>query len=125
MVRTLEGAPPLFTEDGLIGGGCEACGRKHFPKEEWCPWCGHQRIAEAALSTRGTLWSWTAVTSPPPGYDGEVPFGFGVVELADDGLRVITRLTEADPAKLRLGQGLAFRVVPLGEGHDTWAFAPR
>ena len=38
--------------------------------------------------------------APPPGYLGEVPFGFGVVEL-DEGLRVLGRLTESDPAPWR------------------------
>ena len=54
----------------------------------------------SSCPTEGTLWGWTAVTAPPPGYDGELPFGFGVVELTD-GLRVITRLTESDPRASR------------------------
>ena len=37
------------------------------------------------------------MTAPPPGYQGEVPYGIGVVELPE-GVRVITRLTESDPA---------------------------
>ena len=55
------------------------------------------------LSRQGTLWAWTAVTAPPPGYQGEVPFGIGVVELPE-GVRVITRLTESDPGALAEGQ---------------------
>ena len=39
----------------------------------------------------------------PPGYTGEVPFGFGVVELPE-GLRVITRLTESRPGKAPFGR---------------------
>jgi uncharacterized OB-fold protein len=74
------------------------------------------------------LWGWTAVTASPPGYDGEVPFGFGVVEL-DEGPRVITRLTEADPGALTFGQRvhLVTDVVARDDdGNDviTWAFAP-
>ncbi len=74
------------------------------------------------------MWSWTAVTASPPGYEGEIPFGIGIVELPE-GVRVITRLTESDPAALRSGQSMEFRVVPLhadSEGNDvvTYAFAP-
>ena len=58
------------------------------------------------------LWAWTAVTAPPPGYQGEVPFGVGVVELPE-GLRVITRLTEGDPGALASGQPMELRIVPL------------
>jgi uncharacterized protein len=80
------------------------------------------------LSRRGTLWAWTAVTAPPPGYKGEVPFGVGVVELPE-GVRVITRLTESDPTALLEGQAMELRIVPLHrdeEGRDvvTYAFAP-
>jgi uncharacterized OB-fold protein len=70
------------------------------------------------------LWSWTAVVAPPPGYEGDVPYGFGVVELPADGLRVVTRLTEPDPDRLRAGQPMAFTVVRLDGDRTTWAFGP-
>ena len=114
----------LFTDDGLIGGACDACGRRHFPAAHWCPWCGADGIGTVGLSTDGTLWSWTAVVAAPPGYDGEVPFGFGVVELPADGLRVVTRLTEADPERLHEGQPMTFTVVDVANDLRTWAFAP-
>lgn len=113
-----------FSADGLIGGRCGNCHRRHFPVADWCPWCGAEDPAEVQLSTRGVLWSWTSVESPPPGYVGPVPFGFGVVELADDGLRVVTRLTEADPSRLWLGQRMRFTVVALTPELSTWAFSP-
>ena len=91
-----------------------------------CSYCGGDELADVALSDTGTLWGWTAVTAAPPGYRGEVPFGFGVVELPE-GLRVITRLTEADPSRLRFGQEVRLAIVPLhtdDEGRTvvTWAF---
>jgi len=80
------------------------------------------------LSPTGNLWAWTAVTAPPPGYTGEVPFGVGVVELPE-GIRVIARLTESDPGRLTMGQLMELRVVPLhvdADGNDvvTFAFGP-
>jgi len=118
----------LFTDDHLIGGRCRACGRHHFPRGTHCPWCRSADVAEVALSDTGTLWAWTAVTAPPPGYQGEVPFGFGVVELPE-GIRVITRLTEADPGALSSGQSMRFTVDDLHETDDgttvvTYAFEP-
>jgi uncharacterized OB-fold protein len=53
-----------------------------------------------------------------------VPYGFGVVELAADGLEVITRLTESDPGRLTEGAAVRFTVVPLTAGTTTWAYAP-
>ena len=83
-------------------------------------------MEDVALSATGTLWGWTAVTAAPPGYRGEVPYGFGVVELPE-GLRVITRLTEPDPDALQFGQEVRLAIVPLHDDDDghtvvTWAF---
>lgn len=114
----------MFGDDGLVGGDCGACGRRHFPVAEWCPWCGAPSPAEVVLSTEGTLWSWTTVLTQPPGSIGDTPFGFGVVELPADGLRVVTRLTEADPSVLREGQAMQFTVVALDGDRTTWAFEP-
>jgi uncharacterized OB-fold protein len=114
----------LFTDAGLIGGECAACGRRHFPRAETCPWCASGETTQVTLATEGSLWAWTAVTAPPPGYEGDVPYGFGVVELAADGLQVVTRVTESDPARLTEGMPLRFTVVPLTAGTTTWAYEP-
>jgi len=114
--------PGLFTAAGLIGGVCGACGRRHFPCAVPCPWCGSDDVTTITLSARGTLWGWTAVTAAPPGYEGPVPYGFGVVELADDGLRVVTRLGAVDG--LREGMEMRFAVVALTADVDTWAYEP-
>ena len=118
----------LFSDDHLIGGRCCACGRHHFPAAEICPYCGASEVTRVALSNTGTLWGWTAVTAPPPGYQGDVPFGFGVVELPE-GIRVITRVEEADPARLSFGMPVRFATVPLHTDDEdttvvTYTFAP-
>ena len=118
----------LFTDSHLIGGRCAACGRYHFPAAVICPFCGAGEIARVELSETGILWGWTAVTAAPPGYGGDAPFGFGVVELPE-GLRVITRVEEADPARLSFGMPVRFALAPLHTDEEgtqvvTFAFAP-
>lgn len=120
----------LFTMDPprLVGGRCEDCGRHQFPRLTTCPYCSGDRIVEALLSERGTLWGWTAVTAAPPGYRGDVPFGFGVVELPE-GLRVITRLSLPDD-EFTFGMPMQLQLATLhtnDEGEDvvTYEFAPR
>ncbi len=112
----------------LIGGYSPSSRKYHFPLLSTCPYTGAADIETVELSTHGTLWGWTAVTAPPPGYRGAIPYGFGVVELPAERLRVITRLTESDPTALRFGQPM--RLVPdvLHQDDDgvdviTWAFA--
>jgi len=110
----------------LVGGYSPTSGRYHFPLLDTCPYSGATDIETVTLSTDATLWLWTAVTAAPPGYVGPVPFGFGVVELDHEQLRVITRLTESDPAQLTFGQPMRLVADTLpGEDGDpvvTWAF---
>ncbi len=113
----------IIEGERLIGGRCQSCQRPHFPRAGTCPYCGHDAIDRIELSDRGTLWAWTAVTAPPPGYTGDVPYGFGVVELPE-GLRVITRLTEADVDALEFGQPMRLTLVPLRDDVVTYAFEP-
>jgi uncharacterized OB-fold protein len=114
----------LFTDEGLLGGRCTRCGQRHFPRATTCPWCGSDTIDDVTLSTEGTLWSWTAVSAAPPGYEGDVPYGFGVVELPADNLQVVTRITEADTEALAQGMAMRFVVVPLTATTTTYAFEP-
>jgi uncharacterized OB-fold protein len=121
----------LFTDDAepvLLGSRCSACRAYHFPRHDTCPYCSVENPEPVELSRHGTLWAWTAVTAPPPGYVGDTPFGLGVVELPE-GIRVISRLTEGDPGTLRAGQPMELHVVPLSVGADgnevvTFAFGP-
>ena len=52
-----------------------------------------------------------------------MPFGFGVVELVHEKLRIITRLRESDPARLTFGQPMTLVADELPSGAVTWAFA--
>jgi len=112
----------------LVGGTCASCGRVHFPAAEVCPYCSNESCGEVELGPRGFLWLYTSVLRAPPGYRGAVPFGFGIVDL-EEGLRVVTRLTESDVTKLSPGQPMRLVVDLLhtdddGEEVSTFAFAP-
>jgi uncharacterized OB-fold protein len=107
----------------LVGGYSPTSGRFHFPLLDTCPYSGATDVERVALSREATLWAWTAVTAPPPGYDGPVPFGFGVVELVAERLRIVTRLQQSDPSSLTFGQAMALVADELPGGVVTWAFA--
>jgi len=123
----------LFSVDGatgpaLLGGRCTACEQLHFPAQNTCPYCSAGSCMPVRLSDRGRLYLHTAVSNRPPGYRGAVPFGFGVVELAD-GLRVISRLTAADLSGLRAGLPVRLVVDPIHVDDDgrevlSYAFTP-
>jgi uncharacterized OB-fold protein len=124
--------PGLFTQDEngqchLIAGQCDACARYHFPRLQSCPYCSSEDCRERLVGETGTLHLFTTVLNRPPGYRGEVPFGFGVVELSE-GLRVIGRLTESDPSRLHFGQSVRLVLTTLhedAEGHAVTSYAFR
>ena len=107
----------------LIGGYSATSGYFHFPLLDTCPYSGATDVERVLLTSAATLWAWTAVTAAPPGYTGPVPYGFGVVELVHERLRVVTRLRESDPARLEFGQAMTLVAEELPDGVVTWAFA--
>ena len=122
----------LFTDGPggprLLAARCTACGKPHFPRGPVCPYCGEASCVDAAVGPNARLCLYTAVLTRPPGYRGDVPYGFGVVEL-DGGLRVIARLTEARLERLRPGLPLRLVVEPLFTDDDgrsvlSYAFRP-
>jgi uncharacterized OB-fold protein len=126
-------ADGLFTiDDGrprLIGSRCAECGNVTFPRQASCPRCTSIEVAERLLGRRGTLWSWTIQCFPPksPPYAGDpdafVPYGVGYVELPGE-VRVETRLTEADPGRLRIGMPMELTLIQAPGGGTTYAFQP-
>ena len=107
----------------LHGGRSKSSGLYHFPLSDVCPYTGADDVQAVDLPTSGQLWLWTSVTSAPPGYEGPVPYGFGIVELDGIALRVVGRLTESDPSNLEAGQRMRV-VADEFDGITTWAFAP-
>jgi uncharacterized OB-fold protein len=108
----------------LIGGYSPTSGLYHFPLAAVCPYTGADDVEEVRLSAVGRLWAWTAVTAAPPGYEGPIPYGFGIVELEEEGLRIVTRLTESDPSKLSAGLPMRLVADHLPGELVAWAFSP-
>jgi uncharacterized OB-fold protein len=95
-----------------------------FPRQAACSRCTSTDVTERRLARRGTLWSWTIQRFRPksPPYTGPEefhPYGVGYVELPGE-VRVEARLTESDPAKLRIGMEMELTLIP----EATFAFRP-
>jgi uncharacterized protein len=132
-------APDVFTwpsdEPRLLGGRCTACEAVTFPQQGSCARCGSLDVVTHPLARRGTLWTFTTQGFLPkePYAGGETaetfqPFGVGIVQLGDE-VRVEGRLTEADPAKLRIGMEVQLVIIPFrceidGTEVMTFAFEP-
>lgn len=128
----------LFAEtpDGprLLGSKCATCGAPYFPKAQVChnPNCAQTKMEDAAFGPRGTLWSLAIQNYPPPApakYDEPyTPYAMGVVDL-DDGLRVMGRISTADPQSVQPDVTVELVLEPLCHKEDgtpviTWKFKP-
>ncbi|HEY1972242.1 MAG TPA: OB-fold domain-containing protein [Pseudonocardia sp.] len=118
-VATAPVAEGLFTTDPpqLLGACCRACGRLSFPAtSRWCPYCRADAPEVRPLPTTGTVYSYTIVRVPVPGYTGPTPYGLGLVELA--GIRVASTLV-ADPLEsLSVGATVRFCLLDVGTPED-------
>src|SRR3954454_3804110 len=114
----------------LVGSRCRRCGVIAFPQQASCAACTSADVEERPLAREGSLWTWTVQCFAPksPPYAGSAddfePYGVGYVELPGQ-VRVEARLTERDPARLRIGMRMELVLIegPGGDGL-TYAFAP-
>jgi uncharacterized OB-fold protein len=106
----------------LVGSRCAHCGTTTFPQQDSCPRCTRSEMEPRVLPRTGSLWSWTVQGfEPKPPYQGDwAPYGVGYVDLGE--VIVEARLTESDPAKLRIGSDMTLVLEPLRDGVQTFAF---
>ncbi len=132
-------AEGLFTwpaaNPALLGSRCKSCGIAAFPAAKSCMACSGQNVEIEELPGRGTLWTWTVQRFMPksPYNSGETPetfkpYGVGYLELPG-GVRVEGRLTENDPAKLRIGMEMEvvfepYRTEDNGDEVISFFFKP-
>ncbi len=102
----------------LLASRCRACSLLRFPVSQHCPYCSASAFDVVPLSRRGRLEVVTTVTSPPPGYGGPIPYGLGVVELAE-GLRVIARIRNPGTVTAGGPVRLVLEDVGAGQGNES------
>jgi uncharacterized protein len=112
-------ADGLFSTDppALIGGRCASCAALTFPRRAWCPECQSTMVEEIALSPTGVVYTFTIVHMVPPGYLGEAPYAYGVIQLPE-GLRVTTTLLAGDLDAIEVGDFCSFELLELGAAPD-------
>ncbi|MHA1107601.1 MAG: Zn-ribbon domain-containing OB-fold protein [Alphaproteobacteria bacterium] len=110
----------------LLGVACGDCTAKLFPPTDVCPDCMSENMARCALSTSGTLYSWSVVHAAPKGWN--VPYVAGYVDLPE-GVRVFAHIVDCDPAALAMDMAVTLCVRELGVDETgaavtSYAFAP-
>ncbi len=84
----------------LVGGYCENCGEKMFPKQKICPRCRSDKIREVDLPRKGKVITYTIVKTPPRGFEYYTPYVLAIIEL-EDGTKVFGQLTDVEESEVR------------------------
>jgi uncharacterized OB-fold protein len=106
-------APDQFVPSGAFWDGaragvlmlqaCGETGRFQHPPRPVSLMTGRRNVVWRAVCGRGTIHSWTVLRTQPA---GPAPAGEAIVaniEL-EEGVRIIARLVDADPATISIGQ---------------------
>ena len=73
-------------KDGrLMGSKCTACGHTSFPPRADCAACRDGGFEFTEWSGRGSVVTFTRIAAAPAGFEDQVPFTVGVVDLEEGG----------------------------------------
>ena len=116
---------PIVTEDSavfwdaaaehrLVGQRCTRCATLRHPPRPMCPHCGSLEVEVVELSGRGTVYSYALLHHPQhPAFD--YPVVAVLVDL-DEGIRLVSNLTDIDPADVRIGMRVEVAFVDTADG---------
>jgi uncharacterized OB-fold protein len=103
---------PILTDDNhfywdaaregqLVAQQCQGCGRLRHPPRPMCPHCHSLDFDVIELSGDGEVYSY-AVLHHPQNPAFEYPVIAALIDLSE-GIRVMSNLTEIDPADITIG----------------------
>src|SRR5215472_11130718 len=81
---------------------CAACARFRYFPAGICPYCGTLEYEWSQVSGLGTVYSFTWVYRPAPGFEDAVPYAYALVEL-DEGPVKATNIVNTREAELKIG----------------------
>ncbi len=114
----------------LEGNECEACGARYFPPREICKVCRSRSLAPHPLRGEGILASYTVIYQAPAGFESQVPYAVGLVDLVE-GPRITAMLSDVNADELRIGLPVEMVIRKLTEDgesgpiHYGYKFRPR
>jgi len=119
---------PIVTDDNavfwdaaaagrLVAQRCADCGRFRHPPRPMCPECHSLAVEVVDLSGRGTVYSYEILHHPQhPAF--EYPLLVVLVDL-DEGIRLVSNLTECATDEVRIGMPVEVHFVPVGDDVTT------
>jgi len=88
---------------GLLGNKCESCKTFYFPPRKICPKCRRKgKLVEHRFKGKGKVFAYSEITSPPVGFELEVPYILALVEL-EEGPKITAQLVGCTMPDVKIG----------------------
>ena len=124
---------PIVTDDSavfwdaaaearLVAQRCAACGVLRHPPRPMCAHCNSLEIDVVELAGTGTLYSY-AILHHPQNPAFTYPVLAALIDL-DEGVRMVTNLTDVDKDDIRIGMRVSVHYVPTASGPTVPVFRP-
>ena len=84
---------------------CKSCSQFHFYPRALCPHCWSMDLEWGTASGKGKIFSYVISHRPAPGFQDDVPYIIGVVEL-DEGVRLMTNIVGVIPEPKNIWVGM-------------------
>ena len=98
-------------KDGrIMASRCKGCGNLSFPPRADCPECLCGEFEYSEVGGKGTLLTYTRIDAAPAGFEDDVPFTVGVVDLEETG-RLLAWFGETIPED-EIKIGMKLQAVP-------------
>ncbi len=88
-----------------VGSRCNKCKKVFFPPRVLCDNCGRESLGKVdpfQLRGMGTLYSFSVVHDPPRGFETQIPYVVGLVEM-DEGVKLTAQIVDCEPEEVQIG----------------------
>lgn len=107
---------------------CRDCDEVHFPPRIVCPECQSEDLEYVPLPDEGELFAFSAVRAGAPmGFQDDVPFTIGLVDLGD--VTLSARIDDAEYEDLEIGDAVELKIVeiegPVDHERVFYRFTPK
>ena len=113
-----------MTQGALLGSRCNECGTYFFGAPQFCVRCTLNSLKPVELSKEGKLHTYTIVRQAPPGWQGQVPYILGSVELPE-GVDILTEVIDLPKENIKIGMKMEM-VLKVGgkdaEGNEIMVY---
>jgi len=109
-------------QDRVMTTRCKKCNKTSFPPKMDCAECRSGEMEWVELSQPGKLITFTTVMYGPAGFENQVPYTIGVINLADE-VTVLGIIDKNIPTE-EIKVGIELKVVPieLADGRLSYQF---